>query len=100
MEMQKRRMCIVKGSTDSYEDNYKQNKGSIWRCIIRDSINGNSRDGSWYDDYSIFPISPFFIRGGSYNNGTNAGMFAFYADNGNIDSFNSFTSGLGRTLIN
>ncbi len=27
MEMQKRRMCIVKGSTNSYEDNYKQNRG-------------------------------------------------------------------------
>ena len=79
-----------KGSTNSYEDNYKQNKGVYGDALYETSINGNSRDGSWYDDYSIFPISPFFIRGGSYNNGTNAGMFAFYADNGNIDSFNSF----------
>ena len=79
-----------KGSTNSYEDNYKQNKGVYGDALYETSINGNSRDGSWYDDYSIFPISPFFIRGGSYNNGTNAGMFAFYADNGDIDSFNSF----------
>ena len=79
-----------KGSSDSRDNNYSANSGKYGDAVYETSANGNSSSSSWYDDYSIFPISPFFIRGGSYNNGTNAGMFAFYADNGNIDSFNSF----------
>ena len=34
--------------------------------------------------------NPFFIRGGNYNNGTNAGVFNFNNNNGNSNSNNSF----------
>ena len=78
-----------KGSTNSYEDNYKQNKGVYGDALYETSINGNSRDGSWYDDYSIFPISPFFERGGRYNGGADAGVF--YFDNYNGDSYSGYS---------
>jgi len=39
----------------------------------------NSRTGSWYSDYSFFllPDSPFFIRGGRWFIGNEAGIFSF-----------------------
>ena len=42
--------------------------------------------------YSNFPNSnnPFFIRGGNYNNGSNAGLFNFNNNNGNAWDNNSF----------
>ena len=42
--------------------------------------------------YSNFPrtSNPFFIRGGNYNNETNAGVFYFNNDNGNDWNNNSF----------
>ena len=42
--------------------------------------------------YSNFPNTnnPFFIRGGNYNNDTNAGVFYFNRNNGNNNSNNSF----------
>ena len=42
--------------------------------------------------YSNFPYTntPFFHRGGGYNNDTNAGVFYFNNNNGNNNSNNSF----------
>ena len=42
--------------------------------------------------YSNFPNTnnPFFIRGGNYNNDTNAGVFYFNNNTGNNNSNNSF----------
>ena len=39
---------------------------------------------SWNGDYSTFPAtsSPFFIRGGRWDNGGSAGVFAFYRNYG------------------
>ena len=41
----------------------------------------------WYSDYAYFPNSsyPWFIRGGSYNDETNAGVFYFKRDYGSSD---------------
>ena len=35
--------------------------------------------GNWYSDYAVFPYNsyPWFVRGGYYYNGANAGMFSF-----------------------
>ena len=40
--------------------------------------------GGWYNDYAYFPYSsgPWFRRGGSYYNGSNAGVFHFNLYNG------------------
>ena len=39
---------------------------------------------SWNNDYSDFPrrVNPFFVRGGGFHSGSNAGVFCFHYDNG------------------
>ena len=48
--------------------------------------------GSWYGEYSYFVSAglPFVRRGGYYNDGTSAGMFAFDDSYGHSNGFNSF----------
>ncbi len=69
-----------KASSDNNTNNYNANSGKYGDAVYETSANGNSSNGSWYGDYSIFPNTgiPFFERGGYYGNGTNAGVFAFY----------------------
>ena len=40
--------------------------------------------GNWYGDYAYFPVGsyPWFIRGGYYGSGANAGAFFFYNNYG------------------
>ena len=55
------------------------------------SSSSSSSNGSWYSDYSYFPGSgSFFVRGGVYDNGSNAGLFNFFDDNGNAWDNDSF----------
>ena len=51
---------------------------------------GNTR-GGWYSDYAPFPNSSdsWFLRGGSYNDGANAGVFVFGRNNGGDFSYYS-----------
>ena len=81
-----------KASTDNATNNYNANSGKYGDAVYETSANGNSSNGSWYGDYSIFPntSSPFFRRGGGCNIGTYAGVFCFYDDNGNSYSYGSF----------
>ena len=81
-----------KGSSDSRDNNYSANSGKYGDAVYETSANGNSSNSSWYGDYSIFPYtsSPFFLRGGLYNDGTNAGVFYFDGDSGNSYSLYSF----------
>ena len=81
-----------KGSSDSRDNNYSANSGKYGDAVYETSANGNSSSSSWYGDYSYFPYAgnPFFLRGGYYNNGTNAGVFSFdcsYGDSNSNDSF-------------
>ena len=50
-----------------------------------------STSGGWYSDYAYFPYSsnPWFERGGSYSNGTIAGVFSFYNISGYGNSYAS-----------
>ena len=81
-----------KGSSDSRDNNYSANSGKYGDAVYETSANGNSSSSSWYGDYSYFPSTsnPFFKRGGSYNYGTNAGVFYFVYSNGYSSSDNSF----------
>ena len=74
-----------KGSSDSRDNNYSANSGKYGDAVYETSANGNSSSSSWYGDYSYFPntSSPFFVRGGGYSNGTNAGVFCFSDYGGN-----------------
>ena len=81
-----------KGSSDSRDNNYSANSGKYGDAVYETSANGNSSSSSWYGDYSYFPGTsfPFFLRGGNYNNGTNAGVFYFAYHNGSSYSGYSF----------
>ena len=81
----------TKASSDSYENNYQQNKGVYGDAVYETSTSGNGTT-SWYSDYSYFPTAdwPFFLRGGSYYDGSVAGVFCFYYGNGNGSSSYSF----------
>ena len=81
-----------KGSSDNATDNYNANSSKYGDAVYETSANGDTGNGSWYGDYSFFPStgSPFFVRGGGYIYGTNAGVFAFGYINGDSDSIYSF----------
>ena len=81
----------TKASSDSYENNYQQNKGVYGDAVYETSTSGNGTT-SWYSDYSNFPYAdwPFFFRGGHCSNGSYAGVFSFDNGYGNGDSGRSF----------
>ena len=51
---------------------------------------GNT-SGGWYSDYAYLPYSSlsWFLRGGFYSIGANAGVFLFYGGNGGVFSDSS-----------
>ena len=87
----KTKNVYTKASTDSYENNYQQNKGVYGDAVYETSTSGSGTT-SWYGDYSSFPstVWPFFYRGGRCNGGSNAGVFYFDYDYGGGHSSRSF----------
>ena len=81
-----------KASSDNNTNNYNANSGKYGDAVYETSANGNTGNGSWYGDYSYFPLTsvPFFVRGGDYGNGTSAGVFCFNYYSGNSYSHGSF----------
>ena len=57
-------------------------RGKLGDATIEMAPTGTS--GNWYGDYALFPngSNPWFIRGGYYGNGANAGAFIFNYVNG------------------
>ena len=57
----------------------------IYGDAIRETSTAGTGNNSWYDDASNFPglYYPFSIRGGSYSDGSAAGLFYFSRNNGN-----------------
>ena len=88
---QKTKNVYAKASTDDNPNNYNQNKGVYGDAVYETSTSGRGTT-SWYSDYSIFPgtSSPFFKHGGTYGDGSYAGVFCFNGNNGYGDSFHSF----------
>ena len=64
-------------------ENYKLNT-KIFGDAVRETSTSGTGSISWNGDYSYFPSldCPFFLRGGSYNGGSSAGLFCFYRDSG------------------
>ena len=85
----KTKNVYAKGSSDSYENNYQQNKGVYGDAVYETSTSGSGTT-SWYSDFSSFPYSgyPFFARGGYCHSGSNAGVFHFDSNDGdgNVDA--------------
>lgn len=66
-------------NTDKNEDNYNTNKNVKGDAIFETSNGIGNGEQSWFGDYSSFMTgnSPFLHRGGSTNNTTGVGIFAF-----------------------
>ena len=93
----KTKNVYTKASTDNNTNNYNANAGVYGDAVYETSSgtyngSGTSNNQSWYGDYSDFPYSslPFFIRGGACDNGSTAGVFCFYGNDGIAYSYNSF----------
>jgi len=74
-----------KGDGSTAGDNYavEENQARKGDAVAETSTSGNTNNGAWFSDYSGFQnsVGPFFMRGGRWVDGINAGAFAF---NGNL----------------
>ena len=52
--------------------------------------------GNWYQDYAYFvsDSNPWFVRGGNYGNGANAGAFGFHNSYGS-----AYTNSSARAVL-
>ena len=84
------------GSSDSNTNNYAVStpaNGHYGDAVYETSSSSDRPyTNSWYSDYSNFPFSgrPFFLRGGYYGNGSDAGVFYFNCTDGNAYNNRSF----------
>ena len=87
---EKTKNMYSKASSDNSTNNYNSNSSKYGDAVYETSSNDSIL--SWYGDYSSFPFTsfPFFQRGGVYDNGTDAGVFAFYFNDGFSGGANSF----------
>ena len=93
-------------SSDNTTNNWTAtNVATRYGDAVKETSTAGSGSTSWNGDYSYFPYSsiPFFIRGGYYHGGANAGLFAFYNYAGNANSNYGFrvclVPGSGGTSI-
>ena len=79
------------GSSDSNSNNYTAN-ASVYGDAVYETSSSGSGTTSWNSDYSSFPRTsfPFFLRGGYYSDGTDAGVFYFNDFTGYGDGNHSF----------
>ena len=82
---------VYTSNGDTQSGNYSA-AASVYGDAVYETSSNINGSYSWYGDHSNFPYSnnPFFIRGGNYNNTTNAGLFYFNNNNGNSNSNNGF----------
>ncbi len=77
---------------DIYANTYDANK-TRYGDAIWETSNSSTTQKAWNNDLSKFPTgdTPFISRGGWSNNGSGAGIFAFYDDtNGSAHSYYGF----------
>ena len=79
------------GSSDFTSSTFPEDK--YFNNYTGSSYTGHavSETAGWYSDYAYFVYTsrPWFVRGGYYNNSTDAGVFNFDNFNGNSYSYNS-----------
>ena len=87
-----------KGSSDSQANNWNAYKAltDLRGDAMKETASSYSGSASWNGDYSYFPCSsyPFFVRGGFYNDGSNAGAFCFYYGGGAYSNYGFRVVGL------
>ena len=74
----------------NYRDNSEKYGDALWETAAENA--GNSSCLGWNNDYGSFPYSayPFFVRGGPYDDGPNAGVFVFFSTSGGASDGYSF----------
>lgn len=81
---------------DKYIDRYPATAytASIYGDAVYETSSSSSGSTSWYSDYSYMPDAsgPWFIRGGFYYYGSNAGAFFFNVSGGGANSNYSWRS--------
>ncbi|MFR8145153.1 MAG: hypothetical protein ACLU84_08805 [Clostridia bacterium] len=72
-------------------NNYKKNT-LIYGDGIRETSTTGTGSSLWYNDFSYYSglHYPFLVRGGSFWDGSNAGLFSFYRGNGNSNFYQGF----------
>mgnify|MGYP000002211326 CR=1 FL=1 len=77
---------------DKDTNNYNANSSKYGDAVYETSSNGNSNNGSWYNNasYFIYTVWPFFDRGGYYKSNFKAGMFCFGGHWGTSVEYESF----------
>ena len=84
---------------DTAIQNNFANNTKIYGDAVRETTSSNAgtsntgwNTSAWNSDYSCFPASglPFFLRGGNFWDGSNAGSFAFPRNNGHSGYYNGF----------
>ena len=78
------------GKNANFQANSDKFGDAVWETSSNDA--GASWNLSWNSDASFFPdtSSAFFMRGGSFINGSFCGLFAFYATGGGVTESRSF----------
>ena len=83
-----------KGSSDSQANNWNAYKAltNLRGDAMKETASSYSGTTSWNGDDSDFPYSgyPFFLRGGGYIHGSNAGAFYFLSNSGSVYSGGGF----------
>ncbi len=74
--------------------------GDRYGDAVRETSSGTTGATSWHGNYSTFVTNsyPFFVRGGHYFTGVQAGAFAFGAADGAVNIYASFRSVLWGVL--
>ena len=89
-----------------YYDSYKYDtsytshaRGKLGDATKETLTTFGNTSGGWYSDYAYFPYSSlsWFIRGGYYDHGTNAGVFNFTHGNGDSPGNHSARAVLTKT---
>ena len=75
--------------TSSGDDFTKYHLGDATKETLKTKSEGSN---SWYGDYSysLYSYVPWVDRGGTYSNGTGAGVFTFHTNRGSSISDSSF----------
>ena len=87
---------VIAQIDNKYINRYTANNGLIYGDAVYETSSGSTGSTGWNSDYSSFITAsyPWFGRGGAWDNGTDAGVFAFSDNGGNVDSSRSFRPAL------
>ena len=87
----KNKDVYVVGSPDNRQSNYNANSSRYGDAVYETSSIGDGGT-SWFNDHTTFPYSssPFFVRGGYFDDTSRSGAFYFQEWSGNVIQYFGF----------